>query len=79
MSSDYIIREFVKPINVYVSYMTLYDFQEIFSTAKENERYTVFRLSIFLYDPCMISWEIIYDPCMTTRKPYKSYMTLHEY
>ena len=39
----------------YASYMTLYDFQEIFSTSKENERYTVFRLWIFLYDPCMIS------------------------
>ena len=39
----------------YVSYMTLYDFQEIFWTSKENERYTVFRLWIFLYDPCMIS------------------------
>ena len=39
----------------YVSYMTLYDFQENFSTSKENERYTVFRLWVFLYDPCMIS------------------------
>ena len=26
----------------YVSYMTLYDFQEILSTSKENEKYTVF-------------------------------------
>ena len=28
----------------YVSYMTLYDFQEIFSTSNENEKYTVFKL-----------------------------------
>ena len=28
----------------YVLYMTLYDFQEIFLTSKENEKHTVFRL-----------------------------------
>ena len=35
-------------------YMALYDFHEIFSTSKENEKYTVVRLGIFSYDPCMI-------------------------
>ena len=39
----------------YLSYTTLYDFQEIFSKSKENEKYTVLRLWIFLYDPYMIS------------------------
>ena len=53
MSSGYIIREFVEPV-FYVSYMTLY-FQEIFSASKENEKYTVFLLWIFFYDPCLIS------------------------
>ena len=38
----------------YVSYMTLYDIQEIFSTSMENQNYTIFSLWIFLYDPCMI-------------------------
>ena len=39
----------------YVSYMTLYEIQEIFSTSMENQNYTVFSLWTFLYDPCMIS------------------------
>ena len=39
----------------YVSYMTLYEIQEIFSTSMENQNYTVFSLWMFLYDPCMIS------------------------
>ena len=34
----------------YVSYMTLYDIQEIFSTSMENQNYTVFSLWFF----CMI-------------------------
>ena len=72
----------------YVSYMTLYDFQEIFSTSKENERYTAFRLWIFLYDPCMISrksymilvWLLGNHsnhicPCMNTRNPIWPSMT----
>ena len=40
---------------LYMSNMTLYDFQEIFSTSMENQDYTVFSLLNFLYDPCMIS------------------------
>ena len=39
----------------YVSYMTLYEIQEIFSTSMENQNYTVFSLLIFLYDPWTIS------------------------
>ena len=39
----------------YLSYMTLHDIQEIFSTSMENQNYTVFRLWFFLYDLCMIS------------------------
>ena len=39
----------------YVSYMTLYEIQEIFSTSMENQNYTFFSLWIFSYDPCMIS------------------------
>ena len=39
----------------YVSYMTLYDFQECFLTSIENQIYTVFSLWNFLYDPCIIS------------------------
>ena len=41
ISSNYIIREyyweFVAPVNVFVSYMALYKFREIFSTSIENE------------------------------------------
>ena len=43
----------------YVSYMTVYEIQEFFSTLRENQIYTVFSLWTFLDDPCMIS-----------RKPY---------
>ena len=39
----------------YVSYMTLYEIQKLFSTSMQNQNYTVFSLWIFLYDSCMIS------------------------
>ena len=43
----------------YVSYMTLYEIQEIFPTSMENQSYTVFS-----------HWTFLYDPCMTYRKSY---------
>ena len=76
----------------YVSYMTLYDFQEIFSTSKENENYTIFRLLIFFYDPCMISrksymilvWLLRNHtnhiwPCMNTRNHIWRSMTTRNF
>ena len=35
-----------------VLYLTFYDFQEIISTSIEKENYTVSRLCNFLYGPC---------------------------
>ena len=35
----------------------MYDFKEKFSTPIEIEKYTVFRLGNFLYDPCMSAWK----------------------
>ena len=51
----------------------LYDFQDIFSTSKENQNYTVFSLLNFLYDPLYDYQE--YGPCMTTNSSYKSYIS----
>ena len=39
----------------YVSYMTLYDFQENFSISIENQNYTIFSIWNFLHDSCLIS------------------------
>ena len=39
--SDYRVRDFLAPVNVYVSHMTLYDFQELFFSFDGNENYTV--------------------------------------
>ena len=46
-------------LTFYVSYMTWFDFQEIFSTSVGNQNYTVLSL-----------WKFFYDPCMISRKPY---------
>ena len=43
----------------YESYMTLYDFQETFSTSIENHNYPVFS-----------PWNVLYNSCMISRKSY---------
>ena len=83
MSSDYIMRDFVAPVNlapvflapVYVSDMTLYDFQEVFFDFDRKWNLGSFLVLIFLYDPCMNFRKTKNDAWMNTKSSYKSYMT----
>ena len=65
MSADYIIREFVKPINVLcVIYDLVWFPGNFFQNQKKMKEMQFLGFEFF---------------CMTSKKSYKSYMTLYEY